>query len=43
MQEFSDEDYLAIVNGWKEKLARSKSGDQRWGLFYATKDWLYYE
>ncbi|XP_011608844.2 phosphoethanolamine N-methyltransferase 3-like isoform X1 [Takifugu rubripes] len=38
IEEFSDEDYLAIVNGWKEKLARSKSGDQRWGLFYATKD-----
>lgn len=43
LQEFSEEDYLAIVNGWKEKLARSRSGDQRWGLFYATKDWLYSE
>ncbi|XP_041652993.1 phosphoethanolamine methyltransferase isoform X2 [Cheilinus undulatus] len=36
--EFSEEDYLAIVNGWREKLGRSNSGDQRWGLFYATKD-----
>lgn len=37
-QEFSGEDYLAIVNGWREKLARSKTGDQRWGLFHATKN-----
>ncbi|XP_068181844.1 phosphoethanolamine methyltransferase [Antennarius striatus] len=37
IKEFSEEDYLAIVNGWREKLGRSKSGDQRWGLFYATK------
>lgn len=39
-QEFSEEDYLAIVNGWREKLGRSNSGDQRWGLFYATRDWI---
>lgn len=38
LQEFSEEDYLEIVNGWKGKLARSRSGDQRWGLFYARKD-----
>ncbi|CAN9515035.1 unnamed protein product [Ophioblennius macclurei] len=38
IEEFSDEDYLAIVNGWKEKLERSNSGDQRWGLFHATKN-----
>ncbi|XP_032383403.1 phosphoethanolamine methyltransferase isoform X2 [Etheostoma spectabile] len=38
IQEFSEEDYFAIVNGWKEKLERSNSGDQRWGLFYATRD-----
>ncbi|XP_069550606.1 phosphoethanolamine methyltransferase [Brachyistius frenatus] len=38
IEEFSKEDYFAIVNGWKEKLERSNSGDQRWGLFYATKD-----
>nr|XP_046262807.1 phosphoethanolamine methyltransferase isoform X1 [Scatophagus argus] len=37
-EEFSEEDYFAIVNGWKEKLGRSNSGDQRWGLFHATKD-----
>lgn len=37
-QEFSEEDYLAIVNGWREKLGRSKTGDQRWGLFHATKN-----
>uniref|UniRef100_A0A8C7Z0A2 phosphoethanolamine N-methyltransferase n=1 Tax=Oryzias sinensis TaxID=183150 RepID=A0A8C7Z0A2_9TELE len=38
IQEFSEEDYLAVVNGWKEKLERSNTGDQRWGLFYATKN-----
>ncbi|CAG5990451.1 unnamed protein product [Menidia menidia] len=38
IQEFSEEDYLAIVNGWKEKLERSNSGDQRWGLFHATRN-----
>ncbi|KAM4585860.1 phosphoethanolamine methyltransferase isoform 1-T1 [Fundulus diaphanus] len=37
IQEFSEEDYFAIVNGWREKLGRSKSGDQRWGLFHATR------
>nr|XP_033477076.1 phosphoethanolamine methyltransferase isoform X1 [Epinephelus lanceolatus] len=38
IQEFSEEDYFAIVNGWREKLERSNSGDQRWGLFYASRD-----
>ncbi|KAF3693958.1 Sterol 4-C-methyltransferase strm-1 [Channa argus] len=38
IEEFSEEDYFAIVNGWREKLERSNSGDQRWGLFYAQKD-----
>lgn len=38
IKEFSEEDYFAIVNGWREKLERSISGDQRWGLFLATRD-----
>jgi len=38
IKEFSEEDYLAIVNGWSEKLQRCNTGDQRWGLFYATRD-----
>ncbi|CAL8357115.1 unnamed protein product [Merluccius merluccius] len=37
IKEFSEEDYLAIVNGWSDKLQRCDTGDQRWGLFYATK------
>nr|XP_015802184.2 phosphoethanolamine methyltransferase [Nothobranchius furzeri] len=37
IQEFSEEDYFAIVDGWKEKLERSKTGDQRWGLFHAIR------
>ncbi|RXN28364.1 phosphoethanolamine N-methyltransferase 3-like isoform X2 [Labeo rohita] len=38
IQEFSQEAYDAIVNGWTEKLQRCETGDQRWGLFYATKE-----
>ncbi|XP_077434010.1 phosphoethanolamine methyltransferase isoform X2 [Vanacampus margaritifer] len=38
IEEFSEEDYSAIVNGWREKLERSNSGDQRWGLFHARKN-----
>ncbi|XP_041930038.1 phosphoethanolamine methyltransferase isoform X1 [Alosa sapidissima] len=37
VQEFSKEDYDAIMKGWTEKLQRCELGDQRWGLFYATK------
>jgi len=40
LQECSEEDYFTIVNGWKTKLERAISGDQRWGLFYATRDWV---
>lgn len=38
IQEFSMEDYDVIINGWREKLQRCETGDQRWGLFYATKN-----
>ncbi|XP_067247838.1 phosphoethanolamine methyltransferase [Chanodichthys erythropterus] len=38
IQEFSKEDYDAIIKGWTEKLQRCETGDQRWGLFYATKE-----
>ncbi|KAI1898360.1 hypothetical protein AGOR_G00071520 [Albula goreensis] len=38
IEEFSEEDYNAIVTGWKEKLQRCEKGDQRWGLFYAERD-----
>lgn len=31
------EDYNDIVGGWKSKLVRSSSGEQRWGLFIAEK------
>jgi len=37
IQEFSQEDYDAIVNGWQDKLVRVEQGDQAWGLFYAEK------
>uniref|UniRef100_A0A8C2GAV8 phosphoethanolamine N-methyltransferase n=2 Tax=Cyprinus carpio TaxID=7962 RepID=A0A8C2GAV8_CYPCA len=38
IQEFSQEDYDAVINGWAKKLQRCETGDQRWGLFYATKE-----
>lgn len=31
------EDYNEIVEGWKAKLGRCSSGEQRWGLFIAKK------
>lgn len=37
VQDFSEEDYNDIVGGWKAKLVRSSSGEQRWGLFIAKK------
>ncbi|XP_061756323.1 phosphoethanolamine methyltransferase isoform X1 [Nerophis ophidion] len=38
IQEFSEEDFSEIVKGWREKLERSNSGDQRWGLFHARRN-----
>ncbi|RUS82646.1 hypothetical protein EGW08_009599 [Elysia chlorotica] len=35
--DFDEDGYNSIVNGWKEKLGRVETGDQRWGLFYAEK------
>ncbi len=35
--DFSAEDYDAIVSGWQDKLVRVGEGEQRWGLFQATK------
>ncbi|XP_078064307.1 uncharacterized protein LOC144490438, partial [Mustelus asterias] len=37
LQEFSEDDYNYIMDGWKEKMLRSADGDQRWGLFVAEK------
>ncbi|XP_019153702.1 PREDICTED: phosphomethylethanolamine N-methyltransferase-like [Ipomoea nil] len=37
IQDFSEEDYNDIVGGWKLKLTRTSSGEQRWGLFIAKK------
>ncbi|KAF2309103.1 hypothetical protein GH714_000501 [Hevea brasiliensis] len=38
IQDFSEEDYNDMVGGWKAKLIRSSSGEQRWGLFIAKKN-----
>ncbi|KAL8246039.1 hypothetical protein R6Q59_007255 [Mikania micrantha] len=37
IHDFSEEDYNDIVGGWKAKLVRSGSGEQRWSLFFAKK------
>lgn len=37
VQDFSEDDYNEIVDGWKAKMMRSSSGEQRWGLFIAKK------
>nr|GMD07326.1 phosphoethanolamine N-methyltransferase 1-like [Ipomoea batatas] len=37
INDFSEEDYNEIVEGWRAKLARCSSGEQRWGLFIAKK------
>ncbi|KAK4744169.1 hypothetical protein SAY87_010481 [Trapa incisa] len=36
ISDFSEQDYDDIISGWKAKLIRSSSGEQRWGLFIAT-------
>jgi len=37
IDEFSQEDFDYIDQGWEDKLVRCKEGDQAWGLFTATK------
>ncbi|XP_043695648.1 phosphomethylethanolamine N-methyltransferase-like isoform X1 [Telopea speciosissima] len=37
IQDFSEEDYNEIVDGWKAKLIRVASGEQVWGVFIAKK------
>ncbi|OCT84155.1 phosphomethylethanolamine N-methyltransferase isoform X2 [Xenopus laevis] len=37
IENFSEEDYKYIIDGWNEKQHRCSLGDQRWGLFYAEK------
>ena len=37
ISDFSQQDYDDIVGGWKAKLIRSSTGEQRWGLFLAKK------
>ncbi|KAL9662285.1 hypothetical protein QQ045_027118 [Rhodiola kirilowii] len=37
INDFSEEDYNDILDGWKAKMVRTSTGEQRWGLFIATK------
>ena len=36
-QDFTEQDFKEIEEGWKAKLVRCNAGDQAWGLFVATK------
>jgi phosphoethanolamine N-methyltransferase len=37
VEETSEADFNDVVQGWEAKLARCADGDQKWGLFFATK------
>ena len=37
LEQFSQEDFDAIISGWNDKLKRVADGEQRWGLFQAVK------
>lgn len=37
INEFSEEDYNHIIEGWEAKVNRCADGDQKWGLFVGTK------
>ena len=37
LEDFSEQDFNHVVNGWEEKIARAKAGDQAWGMFRAKK------
>jgi len=36
-KEFTTEDFDYLVTGWKDKVVRSNSGNQRWASIYAEK------
>nr|XP_043634124.1 phosphoethanolamine N-methyltransferase 3-like [Erigeron canadensis] len=38
IRDFTEGDYNDIVGGWKAKLVRTGSGEQRWGLFIGKKE-----
>jgi len=37
IDEFSEEDFVYIKQGWEDKIRRIKAGDQAWGLFTGVK------
>lgn len=36
-QDYSQQDFDFIVDGWRQKQVRCAAGDQAWGLFMAKK------
>jgi hypothetical protein len=37
VEQCSQQDYDEVVASWRDKLARVKAGEQRWGLFRAFR------
>ncbi|KAK7066306.1 hypothetical protein SK128_005081 [Halocaridina rubra] len=37
IQEYSEQDYKEIADGWRSKIVRCSAGDQAWGMFLARK------
>jgi len=37
IRRFGQSGYETVVGGWNDKLQRARAGEQRWGLFVATK------
>jgi len=37
MKRFSEEKFIKLTQGWKNKLDYIAAGDQKWGLFMAVK------
>ena len=37
-KDFSEDDFKYLIDGWTNKLIRTKAGDQKWGLFLAEKN-----
>lgn len=40
LRQFEENDFDYIVSGWEAKLERCGAGDQKWGLFTASKPFL---
>ncbi|MBB14683.1 hypothetical protein CMK22_05390 [Candidatus Poribacteria bacterium] len=37
LQNFTEQDYEDLIQGWEKKIIRAQQGSQKWGYFYAQK------